>query len=123
MFPLGCRLRGNFIEGDLLIGQWLQSVWVCFVAANKNPRLSSTTFTHVRYWLHGRSHATAALVRRPTVYSKTRYIDGTKPNLTGDNFGEKKQGKQTEEANKKVASKGHRRQERTRKRQKEMKKK
>ena len=67
MFPLGCGLiRGNFIEGDL-IGQCLPSVWIRFVAANKNPCLSSITFTHVRYRLHGTSHATAAVVRRLTV--------------------------------------------------------
>ena len=42
MFPLGYPLRGNFIERDL-IGQWLQSVSIGFVAANKTPRLSSTT--------------------------------------------------------------------------------
>ena len=34
-------------------------------------------------------------------------IDETKRNETANNFGEKKQGKKTEDTNKKVASKGH----------------
>ena len=36
MFPLGCRLRGNLIEGGL-IGQWLQSVWILLLQTKIPP--------------------------------------------------------------------------------------
>ena len=56
-------------------------------------------------------------------FSRGFKIDGTKPSQTGNTFGEKKLGKgRQEETDKKVASKGHRCQERTQKIQTEARK-